>query len=68
MRDVVKQARFLGQHDRDAVTHGKGKAGLPADQLLCSAVVGKRAFADRANQDGQQAGVETRGVRHGDAL
>src|SRR5579859_4141630 len=47
---VGERARFVGEHDGDAVADGIGEAGLPADQLLLVAVVDERRFGDRADE------------------
>src|SRR3990170_8606173 len=55
---LVELARFLGQHDGNAVTDRIGEARGTADQLLTLGVVVERGFGQGTDQDLQQLWIE----------
>src|SRR5262245_3172318 len=58
---MAERARFLLQHDRNAVANGIGKAGGAAAPLLRRLIVNQRRFAARAHQQLKQAPVNALG-------
>src|SRR5215468_3815476 len=57
----VQLARFLGQHDGDAVTDRISKLGGAGDELLSFGVVFQRALGERAHENFEQFGVHAAG-------
>ena len=60
---VPERARFLGEHDRNAVQHRVCQASAPAYQLAGRRVPLQRPFSDRADQDLEETRVKGT-VRH----
>ena len=54
----IQPARFLRQHDRNAVADRIGELGLARDQLLLGGVVFQRGLGQRADQDFQKLGID----------
>src|SRR3990170_4543340 len=54
----LQPARFLRQHDRNAVADRIGQLGLARDQFLLGGVVFQRGLGQRADQDFQQLGID----------
>ena len=60
---LVELARFVRQHDRDAVADRVSEAGGAADQLLPLGVVVERGLGQRADQDLKQLRIEAAAAR-----
>ena len=60
---LAERARFVHEHDGDAVPDRIGEARLLADQLLAHAIVAQRRLGQRADQDIQKLGIDRRGRR-----
>jgi MFS family permease len=56
--DERQLARFVGQHDRDAVADGVSEARFARDQLGFFGVIFKRALGDRTYQDFKEFGID----------
>src|SRR5580698_4113791 len=57
----IQPARFLGQHDRDAVADRKSELRRARDQLLLLGIVFKRRLGQRTDQDFQKLGIDAIG-------
>jgi len=60
-RKSLQLARFLGQHDRDAVADRIGELGGARNQLLPGGVVFEPALGQRANQNFEQLWIDAAG-------
>jgi len=60
---MAERARFLLQHDGNAIANGIGKAGGPTNQLLRRFIVKQGRFGARAHQQLKQTPVNALGDR-----